>query len=277
MLLEGLINQHHAPTLIVIADNDPERSAEVVSEEQRAKDDIAIEYLPIGENLGPAGAWAKAVEFAQHRSDRGDWVMVLDDDDPVTDPRVTAEILATAETVSTDIAGVGLRGARWNRPSCTLRRVVPAESAPQKCDYLASGGLPVYRWSVIDQYGFFDADLFFGFEDLDFGFRLRHEDLSLIAISIVATHPIADTATERTAWREYFKTRALVTICSRHIGRRAVIITIVRNVLLGGTLIGFRKRDVSLPLARWRGYRDAMRGRLGTCSYVPLINPAKTS
>jgi rhamnopyranosyl-N-acetylglucosaminyl-diphospho-decaprenol beta-1,3/1,4-galactofuranosyltransferase len=100
-------------------------------------------------------------------------------------------------------------------------------------DYLASGGLPLYRWEVIDDVGFFDADLFFGYEDLDLGLRLRERGYRLLVVRLDDLHVVQDTAPTRVAWREYYKTRALVTVCRRHLGPSALLVALIRSVGLG--------------------------------------------
>lgn len=274
-LLAGLLGQHAQPSLIVVADNDPARSAEAATAAHTATPGVHVEYLPMGENLGPAGGWARAVAFAAGRADRGDWVIVLDDDDPVADPRVCEQLFAVAEAAPPTVAAVGLRGARWRRSTATLHRVRGLPGAPAPCDYLGSGGVPLYRWSAIDQHGFFDEELFFGFEDLDYGFRLQAHGLALQAVEIEAEHVIHDTSPARKPWREYFKTRALITICRRHLGWWAVAVTTVRAVVLGAPWLAIRERQTSLTVARWRGFTDGIRGRLGRNEYVPTDNPAK--
>jgi GT2 family glycosyltransferase len=275
-LLTGLLAQEAALALLVVADNDPASSARAVVEGHGASaPTTAVVYLPMAANLGPAGGWARAVAHAAPRPDRGDWVMVFDDDDPVADPRVTSQLLAEADKAPADVAAVGLRGARWHRPTATLHRVHGAMDAPAKCDYLGSGGVPLYRWSAIDAHGFFDEELFFGFEDLDLGLRLRARGLGLRVVAIEAQHVIHDTAPTRVPWREYFKTRALITVCRRHLGWWATTVTMVRAVLLGGPWLAIKHRRPDLMVARWRGFVDAVRGRLGSNEYVPTNNPAK--
>jgi GT2 family glycosyltransferase len=173
------------------------------------------------------------------------------------------------------VAAVGLRGAVLRRPWATLHRRVPLDS-PCEVDYLAGGGAPLYRWATIDELGFFDGGLFFGFEDLELGLRLRHAGYRLLAVP-VAHHEVPDTASSRSAWREYFKTRALVTIVRRHLGLPELFATLTRSLLVGAPVIATRHRDASLAVARWRGALDGLRGRLGPQSYAPGANPPKSS
>jgi GT2 family glycosyltransferase len=273
-VLDGLALQRHRPTVVVVADNDPSCSARATVELFTTRSDVSVDYVAVGRNLGPAGGWAAAVAHAQRRADRGEWVAVFDDDDPVSAPDVMADLVAVAGTMPATVAAVGLRGARLHRRLATLRRVTPPVGASAPVDYLASGGAPLYRWSAIDEVGFFDGDLFFGFEDLELGLRLQRAGYTLM-VAPAGDHDVADTAPQRSPWREYFKARALVVIARRHLGAVALVATLTRVAVLGSLLRLVKDRSVALAVARVRGSLDALRGRLGPSSYTPTSNPAK--
>jgi GT2 family glycosyltransferase len=273
LVLHGLAEQRSRPLVVSVADNDPEESARFVVERARGATGLEIVYVPIGENLGPAGGWARAVQSLQARTDRGDWVGVFDDDDPIEDPEVMDRLLTVARRSGTEVAAVGMRGALLHRPWARLHRV-PSSETPADVDYLAGNGAPLYRWAVIDELGFFDDELFFGFEDLELGLRLRAASRRLIVVA-AGQHEVADTATTRSAWREYYKTRALVTIARRHLGWAELTVTLLRSAVAGAVVIAVRHRQFGLAVARWRGALDGLRGRLGPQSYVPGANPPK--
>jgi GT2 family glycosyltransferase len=271
--LAALAAQTRPPAMVVVADNDPEGSAEATVAAAGGSA-FRVQYLPMGANLGPAGGWARAAAWAQQQGDRGEWLLVGDDDDPLADPLTMAGMLAAATQQPPDVAAIGLMGATFNRRSAVLHRVRAAPAATAPCDYLASGGITLYRWDVIDEQGFFDEALFFGFEDLDYGLRLRSAGLRLCVVAPIVGHTVQPSAPARVAWREYFKTRALVTVCRRHVGAWAVTITVARS-LAGGARIAIENRRPALAVARWRGVVDALRGRLGADRYAPTNNPAK--
>jgi len=144
----------------------------------------------------------------------------------------------------------------------------------ESVDYLASGGAPLYRWAAVEMVGFFDADLFFGFEDLELGLRLRAHGLRLVVCSLDGMHEVADTAGERTPWREYFKTRALIVVCRRHLGLTPLVLTSIRALVLAAPLL-YVRGGASLVRARWSGALDGLRGSLGPRDRAPVANPAK--
>jgi len=276
LCLQSLVGQSLPPTLIVVADNDPDQSARAVVDDADVGHSVATLYLPTGQNLGPAGAWARAARLAQQDPRRGDWLMVVDDDDPITDESASDQMMAIASATSGDVAAIGLRGARWRRVRASLQRVHPVGRAPQNCDYLASNGLPLYRWSVIDRVGFFDETLFFGFEDLELGLRLRTAGLLVQVAQLDTPFTVAGTSPTRTAWREYFKTRAVIITARRHLGWWAVSVTAIRSALLGGILLAIKERDPALARARGLGLLDGLRDKTFRARFVPSQNPAKS-
>lgn len=275
-VLDSIASQVPPPKLTVVADNDPDGSARPLVEGWRDSWPGALEYVAVGDNLGPAGGWARAVSHAQGRDgDRGEWVLVVDDDDPLGSPRVVGSLLTEAAGGQPRLAGVGLRGARLLRSRGLLRRVEPDEGTSAPVDFLPSNGAPLYRWTAIDEVGFFEPRLFFGFEDLDLGLRLTAAGWELRAAPRPSLHVVADTASTRTAWREYYKNRALVWILRRRVGRAAVLSAILRSTVLGSLrLVGSGGR-FDLAQARWRGSVDGLGGRLGRIRYHPGENPPK--
>jgi len=275
-VLRTLRQQSVPPCLTVVADNDPERSAHEVVEQSRAEWPGELIYAPVGENLGPSGGWAHAVDIAASLRDiRGDWVLVIDDDDPFSAPGLIKCLLGQAASQRSALAGIGLRGARWDHRRARLRRVEPTEGRVARVDYLAGNGAPLYSWAAIDAVGFFTPQLFFGFEDLDLGFRLRSAGWDLVVAPHPSVHTVPDTASVRTDWREYYKTRALIWTLREHEGIYAQGLSVVRSVLLGGLRLALVERRVTLARARVQGAWDAYRGRLGVRRYHPSTNPPK--
>lgn len=276
-VLQSIAEQSPAPGLTVVADNDPARTAKPVVEALRGGWPGALEYVEVGENLGPAGGWSTAVDVARVRDDRGEWVVLVDDDDPLGSSGLAGVLLDDPAWADERVGGIGLRGARLNRRLARLRRVEPAEGTSARVDYLAGNGAPTYRWKAIDDIGFFQADLFFGFEDLEYGLRLGQAGWQLRVAPHPSLHHVEDTASSRSAWREYYKTRSLVWILRRHVGLMALLWMLCRSVLLGGMILSTRQKDVKLALARWAGAVDGWAGRLGVRRYVPTVNPPKSS
>jgi GT2 family glycosyltransferase len=277
VVLDSLTAQTIPPALIVVADNDPDRSAAPVVDAVRAGCSIPTTYLALGRNAGPAGGWAQAAASVQEHAARGTWLLVIDDDDRLGHTQVVERLLSGARHVPdpSRCAAVGLRGAALRRGSGRLVRREGPEGMPLDVDYLASGGAPLYRWDALEEVGFFDERLFFGFEDLDEGLRLRKAGWSLWAIPLPSIHHVADTSPIRTPWREYYKTRALTTITRRHLPLSAMLFLVVRTVVLGSLRLAMQGRRSGLARARVAGWIDGMRGQLGPRRYDPSTNPPK--
>jgi GT2 family glycosyltransferase len=271
-VLLGLQRQEHQPSLVVVADNDPAQSAEAVVRTFAETSGLVTVYVPMKENLGPAGGWAEAARRATVSDRRGAWLAVFDDDDPILHPHVMGRLAGSAASCPDDVAALGLRGARLHRRSMILRRV-HSTAGGRPVDYLASGGAPLYRWSAIDDVGFFDEQLFFGFEDLDLGLRLRRRGWRLLVVPS-ADHVVQSTAAERSDWREYYKTRALVVICRRHLGPVALGATLVRSLVLAAPVLMVHGHATVLR-ARWQAVRDGLADRLGPGDHAPSTNPPK--
>ena len=276
-VLESLRAQSAAPGLTVVADNDPVESGRPVVDRARADWLGELLYVPVGENLGPAGGWARAVDVAARRQGRGDWVLVLDDDDPLQSPRVVEALLAQGYRFPATVAAIGLRGARWHGARHRLVRADPPEGATAPVDYLAGNGAPLYSWQALDSVGFFEPLLFFGFEDLDLGFRLRRDGWDLLVAPHPSLHIVPDTSGHRSEWREYYKTRALMHILRRHRGPVSVIVTSLRSVVMGGLRLAVVDQRPPLARARLSGAWDGYRGRLGVRRYSPETNPPKSA
>lgn len=275
-VLDSLRLQVALPSLTVVVDNDPERSAESVTERIADTWIGDLVYVAAQENLGPAGGWALAASVAQNRpDDRGEWILVIDDDDPIGGSSVLSDLIDVATSAPDTLGAIGLRGARLSRLRARLQRVVPVGSQPEPADYLASGGVPIYRWDAIDDVGFFEPELFFGFEDLDLGLRMQAAGWELLVAPNLTGHQVADSKTDRVAWREYYKNRALVWILKRHVGGASATVAVARSALAGGLLWSVRNRDCSILRARLYGAIDGWFGKLGRTRYVPDKNPPK--
>ena len=168
-----LTSQTLGPSLVVIADNDPARSAERVVETARG------DLLPFrsstspAQNLGPAGGRARRQRrprsCTRTEASGSSW-------STMTTPWDTQRSSSASQTrrlrcqVERGCGAIGLRGAHLSRGGgARLKRALAPEGVPLAVDYLASGGVPLDRWSALEDVGFFDEALFFGFEDLDQG------------------------------------------------------------------------------------------------------------
>jgi GT2 family glycosyltransferase len=262
--LDALGRQTRQLDTLVVVDNSAGRESEAVV----ATADVAgrLDYVAAGSNLGPAGGIALGMEHHLQHADDLDWLCLLDDDDPLSDPGVLSERVELARSVSERIAALGGRGGVLDRRTGRLRPCEPGGAA----DYLASGYCPLYRVRAIRSVGVFAPELFFGFDDLEFGMRLTAAGWGLT----VAPRTDAQRAPEGSSpawvvgpleWRRYYSLRNLVHLLRVNGCTRAAVQVSAIN--------GIAKPLANLPLhprLAWshldlnaRAIRDGWKGQLG--------------
>lgn len=278
--LAGLGGQTRLIDRLLVIDNGPtDESEEVVRGSTGWCADA--EYLPMPENVGPAGAIATGMaRFADDAGD-GDWIVVIDDDDPPRFPHVIEELERFAQdAVRQDprTAAAGLHGARFDWSRGRLVPIGDAElSGLVPLDYLGGNALPFFRVSAVRDVGPFMERLFWGWEELEYGLRLRgagygiygHGDLWRWGRSTRGAdlgrrkRPLL--GVREPTWRRYYELRNLVHILRMH-GRPG---TAFRAGLTMGVAkplanLAIRPRVAlrHLALSR-RALRDGWAGRLG--------------
>ena len=261
--------------LVVVDNDDDERSASIVGQYRGALGPTT--YMASSENLGPAGGRSLGADQIMRRADDGDWIVFLDDDDPLPSPDLVERSIAGADRMLADdprTAGVGLRGARLDRWTGQL---IPVSGRGMlRVDHLHGNRLPSYRVGPLRRVGPFDARLFFGFEELELGLRLRKAGYTLYAdgdleASVVAElsgPPPRDTPDVRLgepSLRRYYALRNRLVV----LGRERLYLQAVGWALVAGVLKPVAWLVVR-PTIAWTHLRlnlqaigDAIAGRLG--------------
>jgi len=276
--LLGLLEQGVRLKSLVLVDNSPQDAYASRLLEEIAPAD-RCECLAMPDNVGPAGGFAagllRVLEYARDE----DWVLMRGDDDG-TPAGTLAEILAFAEKcllsdeATVAVGGVGgrmdWRAGRVRRPADDeLEGMVPV-------DHLGGGFSSILRVDAIRKVGTFDASLFFGFEELEYGLRLCEARYSLYAHGDMWRRARAhdgrlglpaDLSSRRLAdptWRTYYSQRNLLVVLRRYGGWWPAAKASVRILA---------KPVVNLPIQPARGWRclriacratfDAWFGRLG--------------
>lgn len=236
-------------------------------------DRLEVAYLPVVENVGPAGGVALGVRTLLQRCPTADFVALFEEDDPPPSDASLARLVAHLQqrTASERSGGVGFHGAVLNRRSARLQRPDLGGDGSVDVDYIAGGSCPVFRRELLEEIGAYDPTLFFGFEELEFGLRARAAGWRLEIISDGtgrARRPATAGQTRQLgewSWRRYYSLRNLMVILRRQ-GQTTLALRV-------GLVRGVAKPLVWLPLhprlaARHlrfnvRAIRDAMAGRLG--------------
>jgi GT2 family glycosyltransferase len=214
---------------LVIVDNSRLPEGEPVGAADAALHVVMIETA---ENLGPAGGIALGMHRILASASDDDWILVLDDDDAPPTPESVAALRRFAHACAGDdplVGGVGSNGGRFDRKTGEIRRVPDAElRGPVDVDYLPGGALPLYRVSAIRDVGTPMAELFFGYDDLEYGLRLRAAGYRLFAHGDVWRHnretsarlglgaSLRSTRATNSGWRLYYSRRNLIAVLRLH-------------------------------------------------------------
>jgi GT2 family glycosyltransferase len=250
---------------LVVVDNDPRTSS---AEAVRAGE-IPTDYLPMPQNLGPAGGIARGMMSVLTVARDDDWIVLLDDDDPPPDGALLATLKRFGDTMlerDHRTAGVALGGARFNRRTGRLTAIGEKERVGREhLDYLGGNRFPLYLVRVIREVGVFRGDLFFGFEELEYGLRLTRAGYSLYMDGSLLQQVKASLHRKRAAWRpagrasrrldeptwrRYYSLRNQIWILRFHRRRMAVLYSLAVQA--------FGKPLVNLPLAPRRAIKHLM-------------------
>jgi glycosyltransferase involved in cell wall biosynthesis len=278
LMLQRLADSERPVDRLVVVDNSPTADAELLVERYRGRG-RAAEYVAAPENLGPAGAVALAMGRLLEAAADDDWIVLFDDGEP-PDTEELAEMWAFALRMRSEdprLGAVGGVGATFDWARGRVVRVPDHRlEGPVPVDYIGSGQLPLYRVPAVRAVGVFKPELFFGFEELEYGLRLRAAGWSLyvdgdrwragrqlLGRLDVAGGPTVGLA--ETTWRDYYRLRNLIAILLGA-GRRRVAARVSLLVGLGKPLANApRQPGRSLRRLRlnWRACRDGWAGRLG--------------
>jgi rhamnopyranosyl-N-acetylglucosaminyl-diphospho-decaprenol beta-1,3/1,4-galactofuranosyltransferase len=277
--LARLAEQTRRPDRLVVVDNDPtSRSRELVRD--RVPDDLPTEYVAAPENLGPAGGIALGMRVINRSAADRDWIVLVDDDNPPATRSLLEELESFAEAMSRRDArtgAVGLVGARFDCRRGRLRRVPDGElHEAVPVDYVGGGQYPLYRVAAVRAVGDFRENLFFGFDDLEYGLRM-----GAAGYSIYADGPLWMRERERArrlgmtvrpsigledpSWRRYYSLRNLIVIlrASGHVGA-AVRVTLTSGLAKPAVNLPRRPGVAARSLAfNARACLDGWTGRMG--------------
>jgi GT2 family glycosyltransferase len=239
--IHKLMSQSLPPSFVLVIDNG---SLVLTSEIIKQLNDERISHHSVGYNSGPAGGayWGMKLLF-----ERGyDWVLWVDDDDP---PKFEDLFEKMFQIVyDNDSHSLGMVGAVGERFDTKKAKIIRLEDNQLKgyldVDTISGNMFPLISKRVFKLGLLPTADMFFGFEDLDFSLSLKRAGFRiLISGEIHFMHrELAGrlnlskmTQTKRPKellWREYYSVRSLVYILLyREFNLLGFLTSIVRNLL----------------------------------------------
>jgi rhamnopyranosyl-N-acetylglucosaminyl-diphospho-decaprenol beta-1,3/1,4-galactofuranosyltransferase len=266
--LQTVLGQNRSPDLVVVVDNDPSDGlAESVNQFPQ------VRYLPSPSNVGPAGGFAAGMNHILEIADDDDYLLLVDDDDPIPEVDLVIRLISVLESFGPEdrVGCVGHTGSRFDRRSGRMTRVPDDElHGIVDVDFVAGNQFPIVRIEALRAVGPYDPELFFGFEEADFGLRLKSAgwrvvvDGGLVRRARVRWGRLGGgsrRAGSRLApWRRYYSSRNIVLIARRH-GRAG---SNWRAFLRAGPAAALRAVVVHRSLTTaWMAMRGAAAGLLG--------------
>jgi rhamnopyranosyl-N-acetylglucosaminyl-diphospho-decaprenol beta-1,3/1,4-galactofuranosyltransferase len=276
--LERLAEQDRRLDRLVVVDNapSPDSRAAVGGATQVAG---AVDHLEMPENLGFTGGVAAGMRHVLEFADDRDWIVVLDDDDPVPYSTVFSELEQFAERMlerDPRTAGVAITGGRFDWRRGRIRRVRDDElHEAVRVDHVAGNQVPFYLVAAVRDAGTFHAPLFFGLSEIEFGLRVSRAGYHFYAHGDLwrqrreaAGRLGLDATPSRTLgpmnWRRYYVLRNSIYML-RRFGHTWTAVR-VSTVNLGKPILNLPRRPrlaaVHLKV-NLRACRDGWTGRMG--------------
>lgn len=276
--IEKVLKQSERPQQLLIVDNDPERSAESIASKYRYSD---VCYHPMGYNAGPAGAAAAGLQILANEG--FDWIWWGDDDDPPNIKDTYKTLLGLDRCANRDGPPIGViasNGSRWDWERGRQLRIQDKELCNPivHLDIFSGNGNPIISKRVIDSVGLPNADLFFGFEEMEYALRIRQHGLSILAsgshflerrrisgrLGIQSVKGM-NFVPESQLWRQYYSYRNEFYIMREVLGRNDFAARVAfKAIAKGGASYkeGMHYGNLSMSLYS-RAIRDGMAGRMG--------------
>ena len=275
----------HLDGLVVVDNASDSKTREIVSRQTGP-----TTYLDPGDNVGPAGGFALGMTHFLQIANLDDWIVLIDDDDPpFFDDAVEHTVTFAAQMAGRipSVGGVGISGGRFDYRKGVVQRVGDAEiRGAVEVDHITAGGLPAYRVGAVRSVGVFLPELFFGFEELEYGLRLTAAGHPLFAdgeqwsrrkrvkrdagllppeAESVARAAKSKVRVDEPTWRRYYSMRNLVFILRRHDARGAALrVAVARGILkpLVNLFVHPGLAWASLK-SNWQAINDGWSGNMG--------------
>jgi hypothetical protein len=278
--LEVLDGQSRQVDFLLVVDNANDPASEAIVRDRFVKPDRA-ELISMGSNTGPAGGIAAGLRRVLELGDDTDWVVLLDDDDPPRHPTDLEELLDLAvvqRRSDPSVALVGTTGARFDPSRGRLQRLADEELCGiLDVDYVAGGLLPIISVGALRAVGVFRDDFFFGFDDLEFGLRLRAAGMRILIDGSLAHRARSEAgrlgggfsgpslASTAAPWRRYYSVRNLIVLLRERGSSRGAIRVSLSAGLAKPFVLFVRspsngRRDLAMGV---RGVLDGWLGRMG--------------
>jgi len=292
--LHTLAEQTRRLDQLFVVDNEPLDANLRVVEEYR-ETGLGASYLPMDENVGPAGGYAAGIAASlEHVDGHQSWIVLVDDDDPPWNDSILEEMERFANDTKQrdpETGAVGCGGSRFDLRTGKAVRLLDEDLAgPVRVHAIGNNMWPFYDPDALAGIGSFDPRLFFGFEELDLGLRLGKAGYHLYCngpLRLASRGRTGRLGLEvrprwrggRPAWRRYYSTRNLIWILRRRDSVFAaawLTLTVGIGKPLAGviTLVPDGREHARLS---FQACRDGWAGRLGRRVEPPQQYDAKVA
>jgi GT2 family glycosyltransferase len=219
--IKKLFSQSIPPSYILVVDNGSQTESK---DRINVLNDIRILHHSIGYNAGPAGGayWGMKLLFEKEY----DWVLWVDDDDPPKFDNLIEDLFDIVH--HNDNEGLGMVGAVGERFDRKKGRIVRFNDEHLKgyleVDTISGNMFPLVSKRTFEKGILPNKDLFFGFEELDFGLSLKRADFKILTsgtlhlkhrIQAGRLNLITNKNQKKlysSLWREYYSARNLAFI-----------------------------------------------------------------
>lgn len=225
LTIEKILNQTYPPEKILVVDNSESLETRNLIERMNYS---VIDYYRVGYNAGPAGAAKIGLQILAEQG--YDWIYWGDDDDPPKS-RDCFERLLMGSTNLKNPGIIGAVGHRINRRSLVIQRTPDKwinDNAWLDVDVISGGMCMIVNADVVHRGVIPDDKLFYGFEELDFCFRVKQAGFELWANSELfkiyrkfskrSPEVVGKRGLKRpdhAIWREYYSTRNILIIAKK--------------------------------------------------------------
>jgi GT2 family glycosyltransferase len=272
--INSLMSQTKPPQKILIIDNDTELSAKSIVD---SSSQFNLSYYATGINAGPAGGayWGLKKLFEEG----WEWVLWVDDDDPPSAPNQMETILSIVLDYSEPfkIGILGASGVLYDYSKCLIKRISDHQlKGILKVDMVAGNQFPIVHRRVYEAGLLPDPNLFFGFEDLEFGLRVKQKGFEILVqgeeVERLRKH-FKKFGKEKERglkkninhlWREYYSVRTIAYILRNNNSYLTAFQFVFRNLLkmIAGFKYGF-SYGFRQTIYLFRGILDGLRRKMG--------------
>jgi GT2 family glycosyltransferase len=216
-----LLSQSFPPNYILVVDNGNKTESK---DRINVLNDTRVSHYSIGYNAGPAGGayWGMKLLFEKGY----DWVLWVDDDDPPRFDNLIEDLFDIVHHNDNKYLGmIGAVGERFNRNRGKLVRLKDEQlKGFLEVDTISGNMFPLVSKRTFDIGVLPTKNLFFGFEDLDFGLSIKRAGLKIITSGDLhlkhrklagRLNLKKNTNFKRSInsiWREYYSVRSLIYI-----------------------------------------------------------------